>query len=58
MSVKELRLKTSMNRKQFSDYFGIPYRTLEDWEAGKAKCAPYLFELMRYKLEREGAMGV
>lgn len=54
MSIKELRLEAKMNRKQFADYFGIPYRTVEDWEAEKAKCAPYLFELIRYKLEREG----
>lgn len=54
MSIKELRLAANMNRKQFSEYFGIPYRTIEDWEAEKAKCAPYLFELMRYKLKREG----
>lgn len=54
MSIRELRNKTGMSRRAFSDYFGIPYRTVEDWEAGKAKCAPYLVELIRYKLEKEG----
>lgn len=54
MSIKDLRLSTGMNRKQFSDYFRIPYRTVEDWEANKAECAPYLAELIRYKLEKEG----
>ena len=34
--VKELRLKTGMNRKEFSNYFGIPYRTIEDWENKKS----------------------
>ena len=57
MSIKEIRLATEMNRKQFADYFGIPYRTLEDWEAGKAKCAPYLLALIVYRLEREGLLN-
>lgn len=54
MLIKELRLKTGMSRRAFSEYFGIPYRTIEDWEAGRAKCTPYLSELIRYKLEKEG----
>lgn len=29
---KELRESTGMTRKEFSDYTGIPVRTLEDWE--------------------------
>ena len=24
-----------MNRREFSDYYGIPYRTIQDWEAGE-----------------------
>lgn len=54
MPIKNLRLSAGMNRKQFSDYFGIPYRTVEDWESHRAKCASYLLELIRYKLEKEG----
>ena len=23
------------NRREFSDYYGIPYRTIQDWEAGE-----------------------
>lgn len=57
MSIKDIRLSTGMNRKQFAGYFGIPYRTLEDWEAGRAKCAPYLLALIVYKLEKEGLVN-
>ena len=31
--VKELREKMGMNRREFSDYYGIPYRTVQDWES-------------------------
>ena len=49
--IKKIRLLTGMNRKQFAEYFDIPYRTVEDWEAGRAKCAPYLAKLIIFKLE-------
>lgn len=44
--VKKLREKTGMNRRQFCDYFGIPYRTVEDWENKKSTCSKYLFDMM------------
>jgi len=49
----ELRQSTGMNRKQFAEYFGIPYRTMTDWERGERNIAGYLFELMKYKIEAE-----
>ena len=53
MTVKELRIKSGMTQKAFAEYFGIPKRTLEDWEGGKRMCADYLLDLMQYKLENE-----
>lgn len=50
MTVKELREVSGMTQKEFAEYFGIPKRTVEDWEEGKAKCKPYILELMEYKL--------
>ena len=49
----EMRAKTGMNRKEFSDYFGIPYRTVQDWELGNRQMPDYLLRLMAYKLEIE-----
>ena len=54
MDIRELRKKTGMTQKAFSEYFGIPKRTIEDWEYGKRQCTDYLFDLMKYKLEKEG----
>lgn len=51
--VKELRLEMNMNRTEFCEYFGIPYRTVQDWEAGKRKLPDYVIRLMRYKYETE-----
>jgi DNA-binding transcriptional regulator YiaG len=51
---KELRKVSGMSRTQFCEYFGIPYRTVQDWELGNRKCPEYLLGLMEYKLKHEG----
>ena len=51
--IKELRESTGMNRKEFCEYFDIPYRTVTDWEAGKRSMPEYVFRLMEYKARAE-----
>lgn len=51
--VKELREKMKMNRREFSDYYGIPYRTVQDWEAEKRELPDYLLRLIKYRAEVE-----
>lgn len=53
-TINELREQSGMSRPQFAEYFGIPYRTLQDWELGNRKCPTYLLDLMQYKLQNEG----
>ena len=54
MTFKELRDLSGMSRKQFIDYFNIPYRTVQSWELGDRGCPEYLLSLMEYKLIKEG----
>lgn len=54
MTLKELRKQSGMTRSQFCEYFGIPYRTIQDWELENRKCPTYLIALMKYKLKHEG----
>lgn len=49
-----LREETGMNRKEFAEYFGIPYRTMQDWELGNRQMPEYLLRLMMYKVKMEG----
>ena len=49
----ELRKSTGMNRREFTEYFGIPYRTLQDWELGNRQMPEYLLRLMAYKVGME-----
>ena len=50
MTVKELRLKTGMNRTEFSDYLKIPYQTVKNWENGISECKPMILRGMYYEL--------
>ena len=56
--VKTLRNNMNMNRKEFCEYFEIPYRTVTDWEAGKRNMPEYVLRLMRYKAEIENMCEV
>jgi DNA-binding transcriptional regulator YiaG len=56
MTFKELREKSGMNQTKFAEYFGIPRRTVQNWELGERKCPDYLLELMQYKLVKENIL--
>ena len=49
----ELRESTGMNRKEFCDYFGIPYRTVTEWERGTRKMPDYVLRMMEYQIRME-----
>ena len=49
----ELRKQTGMNRKEFAEYFQIPYRTITDWERGERQMPDYLYRLLAYKVRME-----
>jgi DNA-binding transcriptional regulator YiaG len=51
--LRKLRESTGMNRKEFCEYFEIPYMTETDWELGKRRVPQYLMRLMAYKIEIE-----
>lgn len=53
MTFKELREQSGMNMKQFAAHFEIPYRTIQNWEAGVNKCPEYLLKLMKFRMDQE-----
>lgn len=52
-TILELRKAAKMTQQAFADYFGIPKRTIEQWEGGQRECKKYVVELIKYKLEKE-----
>ena len=51
--LRKLRESTGMNRKEFCEYFEIPYMTETDWELGNRRVPQYLLRLMEYKIQME-----
>lgn len=52
-----LRKETKLNRKAFAEHFGIPLRTIEDWEAGRRTPPEYVPRLIKYQIEYEKIMS-
>ena len=52
-----LRKETGMNRKEFAEWMGIPYRTMQDWELGISKAPDYVYDLAKYKVKNELEKG-
>lgn len=50
MTIKELRTTTGMTQKEFSEYFGIPIRTLQKWETGERTPPDYVVSLIERNL--------
>jgi DNA-binding transcriptional regulator YiaG len=51
--IRELRESTGMNRKEFCDYFLIPYRTVTEWERGNRHAPEYVIHLLDYYIRTE-----
>ena len=50
---KVIREESGMNRKDFSDWLGIPYRTMQEWELGRRMMPEYVLRLIAYKVYNE-----
>jgi DNA-binding transcriptional regulator YiaG len=57
MTITEIRALTGLNKTKFAALYGIPYRTLQDWESGKNKPPTYvellLEKVVRYEFEEK-----
>lgn len=51
--MKAIRKDIGLNRREFSEYMGIPLRTLEEWEAGRRKMPDYVLRLIAYQVKME-----
>lgn len=50
-AITDLRKETGMSRKEFCEYFEIPYRTMQSWELGERELPDYLLRLLAYRVK-------
>lgn len=46
MTIKEIRNITGLSQNKFSEKYGIPPRTIQDWEAGRRVPPEYVVKLL------------
>lgn len=51
--IKQLRESIGMNRKEFCEFFKIPYRTVTEWELGNRQAPDYVIRLLSYYIQME-----
>ncbi len=44
--IKGLRTHLKMSQSQFGQYFGIPLRTVQNWESGQSSPPLYVIDMM------------
>ncbi|MCI6676015.1 MAG: helix-turn-helix domain-containing protein [Clostridiales bacterium] len=53
MNIKELRKSTGMSQSKFAAYFGVPVRSIQEWEQERKSPPNYVSAMMEriWKLE-------
>lgn len=51
MTIKETRIKYGLTIKQVETLTGVPYRSLQNWEAGIRKCPDYVSNMVVTMIE-------
>lgn len=53
MDVKELRNLTNLSQQAFSEKYGIPKRSIENWESGKRTPPEYVIKLLERAVKED-----
>lgn len=56
MLFNELKKESGMTLTELSNYFEVPYRTIQNWAAGVSQCPTYLMKLFVYKMKQDGIL--
>lgn len=51
--MRKLRESTGLNRKEFCERYGIPYRTMTEWELGQRHAPEYVLRLLTYYIRTQ-----
>lgn len=50
--IKEARIRHGLTQKQVSDITGVPFRSIQNWEAGVRKCPDYVEKMVVTMIDR------
>lgn len=55
--VKELRTRTQLSAQRFGNLYGIPMRTIQDWERGVRTAPEYVINLLERAVNEDFPRG-
>ena len=56
MTIKEMRTALHLTQSEFGDLFGIPMRTIQEWERGRRTPPAYIPRMMEEILVKRGLL--
>lgn len=56
-SIKDIRNRLGITQREFSEYFEIPIKTIQQWERCGAKPASYIPKMMERILDLEDRLN-
>jgi len=51
--IRHIRASTGLSQAAFADKYGIPKRTVENWESGVNAPPQYVIDLLTYRIDHE-----
>ncbi len=58
MTITEIRNLTGLKMTKFAELYGIPYRTLQDWESGRSSPPAYVLPLLERCVKQDFPAGI
>ena len=52
-TIRELRTITGLSQARFAEAYGIPKRSIENWESGSRKAPDYLIRLLARAIKED-----
>ena len=56
INIRETRKKLKLTQTEFGNLFGIPMRTIQEWEYGHRKAPSYVLKMMEEILKSRGLL--
>lgn len=53
VEIREIRRKTGLSQAKFSEKYGIPKRSIENWEQCTRSAPQYVLNLLKFRVEQE-----
>ena len=51
--IRDIRAMSGLSQVKFAKFYGIPRRSIENWESGTSECPTYVVNLLRRAVKED-----